>query len=78
MSEQHDTWHARLSGAGDRELLEALAGCVDDVLENDLPNRVACLMRVEQAALARLGRGSSGWGSELAARGWPHVPEGQQ
>lgn len=47
-----------------------LALLVDSVLEYDSPARVAALMEFVAPILIREFGGASGWGSELASRGY--------
>lgn len=53
-----------------KEELRRLAYLIDEVLEFDEPHRVAKLMAFLEPILKREFGGISGWGSELAARGF--------
>lgn len=52
-----------------RELREVLVE-IDSVLEYDEPHRVARMMRLITPLIEREFKGTSGWGSELAAKGF--------
>lgn len=53
-----------------REELRDVLIAIDSVLEYDEPHRVARLMNTVEPLLVREFKGASGWGSELAARGF--------